>query len=385
MPAATRVTVRQSAGDDGPRWQRYFALTERRLDRRPRDAQGLPRARVALPGEDDQAGPAVSRRRPTSSSSAAASSGRRRRGACARTASPAGSSSSSAIRTYARASSFLAMGGIRQQFALGGVRADGAAQRARCGATFDERMRTPSHTPRTWFRQRGYLFLADDANVDGARRARRRTGRRRCRAAAPERGRDPRARARPDARRHPLGPVRPRGRLRQPARGAVRAARRGARTPAPSTCTTRSSDVDGAVGGRVTGVRLARWRRLDAPVVVNAAGALSGRVARAGRTRRAGRAGAAAALPLHPAPAVADALPDGDRSGRRALAPRRPARRRRPRSHHRWRSPSGTNRPARASTATTSAGSTSSIRRWCAACRRWSTSPTSTAGPASTR
>ena len=32
--------------------------------------------------------------------------------------------------TYARASSFLAMGGIRQQFGVGGVRADGAAQRA---------------------------------------------------------------------------------------------------------------------------------------------------------------------------------------------------------------------------------------------------------------
>lgn len=28
-PAQTRVTVRQSASDEGPRWQRYFALTER--------------------------------------------------------------------------------------------------------------------------------------------------------------------------------------------------------------------------------------------------------------------------------------------------------------------------------------------------------------------
>lgn len=28
-PQHTRVTVRQSASDDGPRWQRYFALTER--------------------------------------------------------------------------------------------------------------------------------------------------------------------------------------------------------------------------------------------------------------------------------------------------------------------------------------------------------------------
>lgn len=28
-PARTRVTVRQSASDDGPRWRRYFALTQR--------------------------------------------------------------------------------------------------------------------------------------------------------------------------------------------------------------------------------------------------------------------------------------------------------------------------------------------------------------------
>lgn len=28
-PAKTRVTVRQSASDEGPRWHRYFALTER--------------------------------------------------------------------------------------------------------------------------------------------------------------------------------------------------------------------------------------------------------------------------------------------------------------------------------------------------------------------
>ncbi len=27
-PTTTRVTVRQSAGDDGPRWRRYFALTQ---------------------------------------------------------------------------------------------------------------------------------------------------------------------------------------------------------------------------------------------------------------------------------------------------------------------------------------------------------------------
>ena len=48
--------------------------------------------------------------------------------------------------------------------------------------------------------------------------------------------------------------------------------------PAPSTCTTRSS-ASTVGAGRVRGVSLARAGRLDAPVVVNAAGALAGRIA----------------------------------------------------------------------------------------------------------
>lgn len=68
-------------------------------------------------------------------------------------------------RTYARASSFLAMGGIRQQFSSPAcVRM--VQHSVALWREFDQRMRTPTHTPRTWFRQRGYLFLADDANAD---------------------------------------------------------------------------------------------------------------------------------------------------------------------------------------------------------------------------
>ena len=64
--------------------------------------------------------------------------------------------------TYARASSFLAMGGIRQQFGSA-VCVQMVQHSVRLWREFDERMRTPAHTPRAWFRQRGYLFLADDA------------------------------------------------------------------------------------------------------------------------------------------------------------------------------------------------------------------------------
>ena len=117
--ATTRVTVRQSASEDGPRWRRYFALTEPGWTERARDAEGLPRERVALPRADHQAGAA---REPARARADVVIVGGGVVGLGGRVAPAAGrlhrprSSSSSAIRTYARASSFLAMGGIRQQF-----------------------------------------------------------------------------------------------------------------------------------------------------------------------------------------------------------------------------------------------------------------------------
>lgn len=63
---------------------------------------------------------------------------------------------------YRRASSFLAMGGVRQQFgSAANIRL--AQHSVRFYERFDETMAVPGHRPRAWFRQRGYLFLANDA------------------------------------------------------------------------------------------------------------------------------------------------------------------------------------------------------------------------------
>ena len=67
--------------------------------------------------------------------------------------------------TYARASSFLAMGGIRQQFSSA-VNIRLAQYGARFYAAFDRTMRAPGHTPRADFRRRGYLFLVDEAAAE---------------------------------------------------------------------------------------------------------------------------------------------------------------------------------------------------------------------------
>ena len=67
--------------------------------------------------------------------------------------------------TYARASSALAMGGIRQQFSSA-VNIRLAQYSTRFYAAFDEALRVPGHIPRANFRQRGYLFLVDDPSRD---------------------------------------------------------------------------------------------------------------------------------------------------------------------------------------------------------------------------
>ena len=67
--------------------------------------------------------------------------------------------------TYTRASSSLAMGGIRQQFSSA-VNVKLAQYGTRFYADFDRALRVPGHTPRANFRQRGYLFLVDDPSAD---------------------------------------------------------------------------------------------------------------------------------------------------------------------------------------------------------------------------
>ena len=66
--------------------------------------------------------------------------------------------------SYRRASSFLAMGGIRQQFCTA-VTVQMVQFSVRLWKVFDADMGTPGSRPRAWFRQRGYLFLADAASA----------------------------------------------------------------------------------------------------------------------------------------------------------------------------------------------------------------------------
>lgn len=67
--------------------------------------------------------------------------------------------------TYARASSRLATGGIRQQYGSP-VNVSMAQHSIRFYAGFDERARAAGCNARAWFRQRGYLFLASEDSAD---------------------------------------------------------------------------------------------------------------------------------------------------------------------------------------------------------------------------
>jgi FAD-dependent oxidoreductase domain-containing protein 1 len=68
--------------------------------------------------------------------------------------------------TYQRASAYLAMGGIRQQFCTP-VTVQMVQYSVALWKEFDRRFGSGGRAPRAWFRQRGYLFLAS-ANSSGA-------------------------------------------------------------------------------------------------------------------------------------------------------------------------------------------------------------------------
>lgn len=179
--------------------------------------------------------------------------------------------------SYARASSFLAMGGIRQQFGSA-VCVQMVQHSVALWREFDTRMATPTHTPRAWFRQRGYLFLADDANAEALRAreaaqaevgaVQRRLTVDEIRALVPGLMLD-------DIRFGLFGPEDGYANPREVLFG-LRAA---AMTAGAEFVQDEVTALD-VEAGRVTGVRLASGERIATPVVVNAAGALSGRVAR---------------------------------------------------------------------------------------------------------
>jgi FAD-dependent oxidoreductase domain-containing protein 1 len=179
--------------------------------------------------------------------------------------------------SYAHASSNLAMGGIRQQFGST-VNIRLAQYSIAFYRDFDRKMSVEGHTPRAWFRQRGYLFLVDAASAErferrytilNARGARtRRLSVDEIRAMLPDLYVD-------DLVFGLIGPDDGYANPKEVLRG-FRAAARAANVEyvqAEVTAIRRE-------GGRVAGVTFASEDRVDAPVVVNAAGPFAGHVAR---------------------------------------------------------------------------------------------------------
>jgi glycine/D-amino acid oxidase-like deaminating enzyme len=177
--------------------------------------------------------------------------------------------------TYARASGFLAMGGIRQQFCTA-VTVQMVQHSVAIWKDFDRRFATPSYTPQAWFRQRGYLFLANAATsaplmqrFEAERRAGARVqllSRDDIRAVVPDLALD-------DIVFGVLGP--------EDGYAAPREVLRGFRLAAEAAGVEYLTDEVVSIhvtAGATTGVGLASGAHIAAPVVVNAAGAWSGRV-----------------------------------------------------------------------------------------------------------
>ena len=178
--------------------------------------------------------------------------------------------------TYVRASAFLAMGGIRQQFCTA-VTVQMVQHSVALWKEFDQRFITADHTPQTWFRQRGYLFLANAKTsaalmhrFEAARRAGARVqllSRDDIKTVAPDLILD-------DIVFGVLGP--------EDGYASPREVLRGFRMAAEAASVEYSTDEVVSVSvsdGATKGVGLASGTHVSAPVVVNATGAWSGRVA----------------------------------------------------------------------------------------------------------
>ena len=183
--------------------------------------------------------------------------------------------------TYARSSSRLATGGIRQQY---GSPLNVALARHSVGfyARLDELTAAAGRPTRVWFRQRGYLFLADAERAAGLERrfeAQRASG------AACERWTPDRIRAAVpglNADDVVLGVFGPEDGYLDP-REVLAGMRALAEHAGAEYVHGEVVEVERS-GGRVSGVRLETAggeRRIEAPVVVNAAGAFAASVGRA--------------------------------------------------------------------------------------------------------
>lgn len=177
---------------------------------------------------------------------------------------------------YRRASSFLAMGGVRQQFSsAANIRL--AQHSIRFYRQFDGTMGAPGARPRAWLRQRGYLFLVNDAMVE---RFERRYATQRSLGANVERLNVEAIRARaPDLRLDDIrfglfGPDDGYANPREVLAGFRRAAE-----AAGATYVTGSVTGVAVAGGRVQDVTLDDVNTVPADVLVNAAGPFAARLA----------------------------------------------------------------------------------------------------------
>ena len=178
--------------------------------------------------------------------------------------------------SYSRSSAFLAMGGIRQQFCTA-VTVQMVQHSVTVWKQFDDTFGAPGDRPRAWFRQRGYLFLADARTAAAAMHrfeAERRAGARvellsrdDIRSLVPDLFLD-------DIVFGVLGP--------DDGYAAPREVLRGLRTAAARQVEYMHDEVVGidVNDGAVTTLRLASGGSIDTRCVVNAAGAWSGRIAK---------------------------------------------------------------------------------------------------------
>ena len=178
--------------------------------------------------------------------------------------------------TYQRASSYLAMGGIRQQFCTP-VTVRMVQFSVELWKKFDTTLGTPEQRPHAWFRQRGYLFLANGATSTAL------TNRYREEQAAGAKVRmvavDELQQMLPEVMLDDIlfGVFGDEDGYANP-REVLAGFRAGAERAGAEFIVGEVTAID-TKQGKVTGVRLADGTRVAAPMVVNAAGAWAGRLA----------------------------------------------------------------------------------------------------------
>ena len=178
--------------------------------------------------------------------------------------------------TYARASSNLAMGGIRQQFSSA-ANVGMARYSVEFYERFDDTMSAGDFRSDAWLRQRGYLFLVD---ADSAERFEQRLETQRTLGVAVERWSVDRIRERvPDLMLDDIlfGVFGPRDGYADP-KGVLAGFRAGAERAGAEFVTGELTKVE-RTDGRVAAVRIGATR-IETGIVVNAAGAFAAHVAR---------------------------------------------------------------------------------------------------------